>query len=184
QLTNDDWQRLINWVDANGVYYDRYETNWPDRRIFDDESTDKLYGILSRRCDSCHVGGYMGGLTWWLSINWHDVTSSRALAAPLARSAGGWGRCDGTVFATTNDPDYQALLGVLTEIRSRLTARPREDLLSIDETAAGYQVVHLPPPPSKAPGRFSPALASLAGLIGIVPFVLHRSRRGRQQRTR
>jgi hypothetical protein len=68
--------------------------------------------------------------------------------APLSRQAGGWGRCEGTVFVDATDPDYQALLAGLTTVRDQLTARPREDLLSIRGTEAERQTVTIPPPPA------------------------------------
>lgn len=179
QLTNDDWQRLINWIDANGVYYDRYEMNRPDRRIFNDELST-LFEIHTRRCSSCHFRGE----TYWLSINWHDVRLSRALIAPLAQSAGGWGRCDGSVFATTDDRDYQALRRTLTAIRGQLADKPREDLLSVSEAAAEYRVVELPTPPARTAPMFLSWLGALAGLAAAALFVVRLRRSGRLQRSR
>jgi len=169
QLTVEDWQRLVNWIDANGVYYDRYESTWPDRRIFGAEVRDVFHEIIRRRCVPCHFEGDGRQDTWWLSLNRHDVELSRALAAPLARSAGGWGRCAGTVFADTRDRDYQALLSALTALRDTLIVRPREDLLSIRGTAAGHQWVKLPDPPLRVPGKrllvLAVVLIALSGLV-------------------
>jgi len=170
QLTDDEWQRLINWIDANGVYYDRYEMAWPDRRIFGPELRQALSEVCARRCDSCHAGG---GLDFGrFSLNWRDVRLSRALAAPLAQSAGGWGCCPDTVFADTSDPDYQVLLSAFTTLREMLDEKPREDLRSIRGTAAESQLVQLPTHPPRAHGRRVFAFAALAvailGGIGIV----------------
>ena len=63
------------------------------------------------------------------------------LAAPLASAAGGWERCDGTVFADASDPDYRALLAALTGLNETLRQHPREDLISIAGTEAGSQRV-------------------------------------------
>ena len=30
-LTSEQWERLTTWIDTNGVYYDRYETYYPNR---------------------------------------------------------------------------------------------------------------------------------------------------------
>ena len=181
QLTEDEWERVIHWVDANGVYYDRYETSWPDRRILSPEATGTLSGVFSRRCSACHSGNGWSTL-WWLSINRHDVRQSRALAAPLARSAGGWGRCEGTVFASPSDPDYQRVLGVLAAIHDRLQDRPREDLVSIRGTAAEQQLVALPPPPPRAPRRSLSRLAAMIGLVGMAPLLARRCWAARARR--
>ncbi len=137
ELSADEWQRLLIWIDANGVYYDRYETNhWPDRRIFRGPVQEAAQAVYARRCTSCHAKGEGRGQAW-LSLNARDVRASRMLAAPLARSAGGWGRCKGVVFADAADLDYQALLALLTDLSRRLKHNPREDLLSITGGLAG-----------------------------------------------
>jgi len=152
ELTGEDWQRLVNWIDANGVYYDRYETNhYDNRHLFTGDLRKALEEVYTRRCAPCHGGGDGGYATWWLSLNRREVRLSRALQAPLARSSGGWGRCDETVFATTEDPDFQTLLAAFTTLRDGLGEHPREDLLSLRGTAAEQQAVVLPPPPLPHP---------------------------------
>lgn len=149
-LTAEEWQRLLVWIDCNGVYYDRYEnSSYPNRQIFAGRFQDAIQKIATRRCGNCHGSDAGRHDTWWLSINRRDVRQSRMLAAPLAQSAGGWGRCEGTVFASTADPDYQALLTLLTDLGDRLKNNPREDLLSIRGTEAERQQVALPPPPPR-----------------------------------
>jgi hypothetical protein len=69
------------------------------------------------------------------------------LRAPLARSAGGWQRCGDPVFADTSDPDYQAALAVLTDLRAALDSNPRADLLSLQGDPAETQQVDVPEPP-------------------------------------
>jgi hypothetical protein len=151
KLTEEEGLRLANWIDANGVYYDRYETaHYPDRRIFTGAVLKPLGDVFSRRCISCHGGGRRGDPRA-LSLNRRDVKLSRALAAPLARAAGGWERCGPPVFADANDPDYRALLATLTKLRDGLQQAPREDLLSIRGTPAESQPVDLPPPPPRRP---------------------------------
>jgi len=151
KLTEEDWQRLFVWIDANGVYYDTYETgHYPNRHIFG-EAGNAMNEVHGRRCARCHAKGDGRGDTWWLSLNRRDPKLSRALAAPLARSAGGWGRCDGTVFAATTDPDYEKLLAALTALHGKLAEHPREDLLSLRGTEAERQKVELPPPPPPRP---------------------------------
>ncbi len=153
ELTEEDRLRLVNWIDANAVYYDRYESDayGPKRHIFAGPIKGAIQEVHKRRCVPCH--GSINGRhdTWWLTINWHDAKMSRALVAPLARSAGGWQRCGELVFADTSDPDYQKLLSALTSLGDQLAARPREDLLSVAGTDAAQQSVELPPPPPPRP---------------------------------
>jgi hypothetical protein len=150
QLTDEDWERLTNWIDANGVYYDRYESeHFVQRRIFAGAARRELNQVFQRRCRACHTlddGQYD---SWWLSLNRHDVRLSRALAAPLSAAQGGWGRCDGSVFATPDDPDYQTLLALLGAVRATLDQHPREDLQSLRGTEAERQGAVLPAPPRR-----------------------------------
>lgn len=156
ELSGDDWQRLAVWIDANAVYYDRYQSDhWPNRSVFTEAVRKPLAEVYGRRCGDCHAESDGRYATWWLSLNRHDVRLSRALQAPLARAAGGWQRCDGTVFATTHDPDYCKLLAGLTALRDELARYPREDLLSLQGTDAGRQVVTLPEPPPSHPAPAS-----------------------------
>ena len=74
--------------------------------------------------------------------------------------------------------DFQAIRGT----RRPLADKPREDLLSIREAAAEYEVAELPPPPPEAPRAPFPWLVALVELIGIVPLMFYRWRFGRSQR--
>jgi hypothetical protein len=157
RLTDEEWQRLLTWIDCNGVYYDRYETrHYPDRRIFSGPVRDAVEKVFARRCANCHGADEGRHDTWWLSLNHRDPAKSRMLAAPLDRSAGGWGRCDGKVFAGTDDPDYRAMLAALSSLGDRLAKAPREDLLSIRGTPAEGQPVVLPEPPPRPPAPAEP----------------------------
>jgi len=153
ELGAEDTARLVNWVDANAVYYDRYESDayGPKRRIFTGSVKETIADVHGRRCATCHGNSDGHHDTWYLSLNRHEPKMSRALAAPLAQSAGGWQRCGEPVFADINDPDYRKLLAALTSLDKTLAERPREDLLSIAGTDAARRVVKLPPPPPPGP---------------------------------
>jgi len=154
KLTREEWQRLLNWIDCNGVYYDRYEADhYPNRQIFTGQVREAVGKVFDRRCTNCHGGDDGRHDTWWLSLSRHDVRQSRMLAAPLAASAGGWGRCEGGIFASTSDPDYQALLAALAGLADRLGRQPREDLVSLRGTPVERQAVKLPAPPPPVPAR-------------------------------
>jgi hypothetical protein len=106
---------------------------------------EEVYG---RRCATCHGKNDGKSATWWMSLNRRDVKLSRALMAPLAQSAGGWGRCEETVFASADDADYKKLLSTLTSLGDQLAEHPRADLASIRGTPAEHQEVAIPAPPA------------------------------------
>jgi len=150
RLTREEWTRLFAWIDANGVYYDRYESSRGDRHLFSTSVRKAFSEIANRRCARCHGGGAEGRRdTWALSLDWRAPASSRALMAPLARAAGGWERCDEAVFADTTDPDYQKLLGLLRGVHSELGRRPREDLLSAAGSEIERRPARWPEPPAR-----------------------------------
>jgi hypothetical protein len=151
-LTEDERLRLATWIDANAVYYDRYENDhYPNRQMLTERVTKPMVEVYGRRCAECHGQGDGRGENWWQTLNRRDPRLSRALMAPLGREAGGWGRCDKAVFATTDDPDYRVLLAVLTDLAAELKQHPREDVASIAGTAAETQAVTLPEPPKTRP---------------------------------
>ncbi|MHB8969874.1 MAG: NPCBM/NEW2 domain-containing protein [Pirellulaceae bacterium] len=156
-LTSEQWERLVTWIDTNAVYYDRYESDAHNRRIFVDQVRSEMEAVYARRCADCHGEkdeGRQGN--WWMSLNRRDVAHSRMLIAPLSRSAGGWQRCGEAVFADANDPDYQRLLAALMTLRDSLAAEPRADLLSLRGTPAERQVVNVPAPPPASPAERPP----------------------------
>jgi len=175
QLADEDWERLATWIDANGVYYDRYESEYfSQRRIFAGATRQALSQVFQRRCGECHGADDGQHDTWWLSLNRHDVRLSRALAAPLSADSGGWGRCGGTVFANVDDPDYQAILSLLTSLRTTLDEHPREDLLSLRGTDVERRVVELPSPPRAS----AAADASPGGWVDLVALPWEAARSG------
>ncbi|MBI4605446.1 MAG: hypothetical protein HY721_26065 [Planctomycetes bacterium] len=132
ELSAGERDRLWSWIDSNAVYYDRYETgHYPNRHVFTGKRREKLEAIHARRCASCHPKDDGRGGTWWLSVDWREPAKSRALQAPLAAAAGGWGSCGEGVFATAGDPDYEVLASALRELGQALAERPREDLASL-----------------------------------------------------
>jgi hypothetical protein len=175
KLTADEWERLVSWIDANGVYYDRYESEHYDHRHILAPIRPALQKVFERRCASCHGTGDGRHDTWWLSVNRRDVRASRMLAAPLAQAAGGWGRCEGTVFADPCDPDYQALRDALTALRRTLEEHPREDLLSLRGSPAESQPMVLPPPP---PRRAAPEEASPGDWVDLLSLPWQSARAG------
>lgn len=169
ELSAADLETLAIWVDANGVYYDRYETrDGHDRRIFVGAVAKTLEDVHARRCRSCHGEGDGSGDTWWRSLDWRDPASSRMLRAPLGRDAGGWGRCGEPVFADRSDPDYRLALGALTTLAESLAANPRADISSVRGTPAESRIVELPPPPEGPSLRpqeaLEPGWTALSGL--------------------
>jgi hypothetical protein len=57
-------------------------------------------------------------------VDYTRPTCSSLLLAPLAKSAGGVGRCAREVFKDTSDPDYQKILASIESGKKLHDARP------------------------------------------------------------
>lgn len=122
------------------------DDDWPETRA--------AQAAMTRRCGTCHQGERRlpqalsdeNGLSFWrpkwtdprlrrsrhLLFNLTRPEKSLVLLAPLARSAGGYGRCGsggaGDIFLGTDDPDYRAILAMVVAGRKKLEDIKRFDM--------------------------------------------------------
>jgi hypothetical protein len=110
-------------------YYGTSETAYPDRpgcrQLYPPDLDRTLAEVASRRCSQCHEGEQIPRRFWTRITNPHR---NDFLMAPLAQAAGGSGHCGDPVFASTTDPDYQAILRTFDPVLSEMRARPRMDM--------------------------------------------------------
>jgi hypothetical protein len=122
-------RRVLAWIDLNVPYYGTSETTHPEtagcRRIYPAELDKVLTDVARRRCAECHDGGKIPRPFWTRLQNPH---LNSFLLAPLAQEAGGSGACGKPVFASTADPDYQAIISLFAPVLADLRARPRTDM--------------------------------------------------------
>ena len=127
-LSDQQWIDLRAWVDLNAPIHDRCRIVCPsvqapyrygpqgeivmppaDARAVSMVLDDTIYHpIYEKRCAACHEHPESVFRAHWVDMQ--DPASSLFLRAPLASSAGGSSRCEPTVFADTDDPDYRRLL--------------------------------------------------------------------------
>lgn len=112
QLTPEEFDRIVTWVDLNGVYYPTYACAYPDSltgRIPLDAAQlgrlGELTGVDFRRQRS--YGGCPGP----------DVSFDRPELSPLLAP-----------FSDKQDPRYREALAMIQAGRERLTRRPRADM--------------------------------------------------------
>jgi hypothetical protein len=129
-----------------GGYYENQQVNtdweWPE--------TIAAAEAIERRCIGCHTGDTIvprnlsdeREVSFWrphpddprLRLSRHLVFNltrpekSLMLLAPLAQEAGGYGACEGTVFASQNDPDYQKILAMCRAGQAHLAEIKRFDM--------------------------------------------------------
>ncbi|UCD48750.1 MAG: hypothetical protein JSW27_14595 [Phycisphaerales bacterium] len=129
-----------------GGYYENKQVNtdwdWP--------ATKAAADAIERRCIGCHTGDTIvprnlsdeREVSFWrpdpddprLRLSRHLVfnltrpENSLMLLAPLAQEAGGYGACDGTIFASQDDPDYQRILAMCRAGQAHLAEIKRFDM--------------------------------------------------------
>jgi mono/diheme cytochrome c family protein len=143
KLTSEDWLRLVTWIDANGPYHDRFI----GRRLrpepydlpADRDLAANLTAVHARRCAGCHQAADVTRLDW---ISLRAPKDSLFLAAPLAKQAGGLGRCKEPAYRDAADPDYQAVLRLVDAAVKQAWERPRRDVAALADARA--RVAELP----------------------------------------
>jgi hypothetical protein len=136
-LPPDDRQRVLTWIDVNVPYYGTSLTSHPKFRggrfLEVSELGKVLADVAARRCSECHKGGK---LPKGNRLRITNPQNNSFLLAPLARGAGGTQACGQAVFEDTDDPDYQAILGVFGPILGLLEKDPRADLAGARDSGA------------------------------------------------
>lgn len=100
------YTRLVEWLDLNGQYYGDYSFQRHERRKPSDEGVKALRAHVAQSCNSCHAG--MSDQPLAALVNVAEPRESRALQAPLATGAGGWGQCKQR-WQNTGDAGYTAM---------------------------------------------------------------------------
>ena len=129
KLSEDDRLRLVMWIDANAPYHDRFVNKRAVKPAYDlatDRALQKsLTDLHARRCAACHEAKTVTRLDW---INLLDPSQSLFLTAPLAKEAGGRGKCGQPVYASQTDADYRAVRALVEAAVIKAWAEPRRDL--------------------------------------------------------
>jgi hypothetical protein len=119
-------RRVFAWMDLNVPYYKDSKTNHPDvpgSRMMRPAQLEKtLEDVRKRRCAECHE---KVPRKFYTRIT--QIGDNNFLLAPLAKAAGGTETCGKAVFASKDDPDYQALLKTFEPITQLMKERPRLD---------------------------------------------------------
>ncbi len=122
-----DRRRIMAWIDLNVPYYPTSSSKnlhaMGCRRVFPVDLEATLARVSAARCAGCHEKGVPRD--FYIRIEQPEL--NRFLLAPLAKSAGGTGRCGAAVFADRNDPDYQAILKTFAPVAAQLAAALRDD---------------------------------------------------------
>ena len=131
-LSGEDWRRLTAWIDANAPYHDEFVNKRPDTPAYDLAGDRALLGQITRvherRCAACHKPAEVSRLDW---VDLRRPERSLFLNAPLAKEAGGAGRCGESVYKDLQDADYRAIRDAVEAAVKRAWDSPRRDLRAL-----------------------------------------------------
>ncbi len=123
-------RRIFAWIDLNVPYYgtslSNYYTRQGCRRMVPDDLEKVLADVAKRRCASCHKAGRIPRKQW---VRITNPRKNSFLLAPLAKTHGGTEACGKVIFDSTDDADYQAILGTFQPIAELLKKQPRMDMI-------------------------------------------------------
>ncbi|MBN1489415.1 MAG: hypothetical protein JXA69_05805 [Phycisphaerae bacterium] len=129
QLSDEEWLRLVTWIDANAPYHDSFVNKRPAELPYDlardAELVQAITAVHAKRCGGCHAAPDVSRVDW---IDIHQPERSLFLTAPLAKAAGGTEACGAAVYASADDEDYARVLERVRTAVEQAWALPRRDL--------------------------------------------------------
>jgi mono/diheme cytochrome c family protein len=122
RLDPASFERIAQWLDLNAQYYGDYGAGREaERRSPDADALAALREHLREACGACHPKLADAPAAALVNVALPD--QSRALLAPLATKAGGWGLCKER-WPGTDDPGYDAMRKAVFRAAGRAEAGP------------------------------------------------------------
>ena len=157
KLTEEERNMVRLWIDSSAVFVGTYAIKYypknavtkscdnPWRKVYTASLGNPVASIVEKRCLTCHnpldaSGKSSGKREVNMTECYHTLYNlsypekSVILLAPLSKEAGGYQWCKSkngkpdAVFANTQDPDYQVLLGAIQAAKARIEKNGRIDL--------------------------------------------------------
>ncbi|UCG56700.1 MAG: discoidin domain-containing protein [Phycisphaerales bacterium] len=132
ELSEEEWLRLIIWIDGNAPYHDGFVNKRQKQPAYslpaDSELIQSITSVHGSRCNSCHDASSVSRADW---INIHEPRRSLFLTAPLAKVGGGTGKCARATYQNRDDRDYELLLQMVTAAVQKAWDYPRRDLRTL-----------------------------------------------------
>jgi hypothetical protein len=131
-VADADRRRVYLWIDLNVPYYgtssSSYKKRLGSRRMYPYELDTVLKEVASRRCAECHKQA----IPRKYYTRMLKPENNSFLLAPLAKSAGGTGKCGRAIFKSKDDPDYIKIIDLFQPLKDMLENRPRADMIAFE----------------------------------------------------
>ncbi len=132
RLSKEEWYKLVTWIDANAPYHDGFVDKRPEVPPYglpnDRKLLESIAAVHGRRCAACHKPEQITRADW---IDLRRPERSLMLVAPLAKRAGGTGKCSRPVYSDRSDPDYRKVRQLVEAAVTRAWQYPRRDLRAL-----------------------------------------------------
>ncbi|MBT3273392.1 MAG: hypothetical protein HN368_09570 [Spirochaetales bacterium] len=125
ELPQEDFERIVTWLDMNCQCYGVYGCNREEQRKVDPDAEIAFRTHVADRFGEELAAQPLGAL-----INFADVSQSRILMGPLSISQGGWEHIS-PAFTLVSDPAYQRMAELAAAVRDCLASE--QDTLSRKE---------------------------------------------------
>jgi hypothetical protein len=127
-VSDADRRRVFLWIDLNVPYYgtssSSYKEHLGSRRMYPYKLDATLKEVASRRCVECHKDR----IPRKFYTRMLKPENNSFMLAPLAKSAGGTGKCGQAIFQSKDDPDYRRLMALFQPLQKMLNQTPRADM--------------------------------------------------------
>ena len=108
QLDAGSFDRIVQWLDVNAIFYGDYSWNKAEWRRPNPEGEKRLRAYV-REAIVGAVGNELAEQPFESLVNVSLPSESRILLGPLSEDAGGWGTIDGGPWKSRQSPQFQRM---------------------------------------------------------------------------
>lgn len=113
QLDTESFDRIVQWLDMNAVFYGDYSWNKAEWRNPNPAGEKQLRAYIREACSSVfgmELGETLAEQTFEALVNVSLPSESRILLGPLSTDAGGWGTINGGPWKSKQSPQFRRML--------------------------------------------------------------------------
>jgi len=127
-LDQESFQRMVDWLDTNAMFYGDYSWNKVEWQKPSPEGEKALRQHIHET-----FGQELAGQPFAALVNVAQPSESRILKAPLAAAAGGWGQNEMGGWSDTSHPGYQKMSRLVEAAIAPLDFQDIADTCAHDE---------------------------------------------------
>ena len=132
KLSQEEWLRLVTWIDLNGPYHDRFINKRQERPVYDLPADRPLESAIAAVHSDAVPGVPQTGRRDAAQLDRPAAARSQPVPHRASgQAAGGTGKCSRAVYRDTSDAGYQAVYTLVHQAVEKAWRFPRRDLESV-----------------------------------------------------